>query len=80
MRNLLDGLEEAGMTFSSAVATNVYLDNIDEFAQMNGIYAEYFPNAPPSRTTIQQAAPGKRQPDSKGRWPTLEQISIIAVK
>src|SRR5260370_38559636 len=35
MRNLLDGLEEAGMTFSNAVATNVYLDNIDEFTQMN---------------------------------------------
>jgi len=80
MRNLFDGLEEAGMSFSDSVATNVYLDNIDDFTQMNGIYAEYFPNAPPARTTIQQLAPGKRQPDAKGRWPTLEQISIIAVK
>jgi reactive intermediate/imine deaminase len=80
MRNLLDGLEEAGMSFSDAVATNVYLDNIDEFTQMNGIYAEYFREAPPARTTIQQLAPGKRQADARGRWPTLEQISIIAVK
>jgi len=80
MRNLLDGLEEAGMNFSNVVASNVYLDNIDEFTQMNGIYAEYFPNTPPARTTVQQLAPGNRQADARGRWPTLEQISIIAVK
>src|SRR5438105_11663825 len=52
MRNLLDGLEEAGMNFSNVVASNVYLDNLDEFAQMNGVYAEYVGNAPPARTTI----------------------------
>ena len=80
MRNLLDGLEEAGMNFSNVVASNVYLDNLDDFARMNGVYAEYFGAAPPARTTVQQLAPGARQANSKGRWPTLEQISIIAVK
>ena len=80
MRNLLDGLEEAGMNFSNVVASNVYLDNLDDFARMNGVYAEYFGAAPPARTTVQQLAPGVRQPDSKGHWPTLEQISIVAVK
>jgi 2-iminobutanoate/2-iminopropanoate deaminase len=80
MRNLLDGLEEAGMNFSNVVASNVYLDNIDEFTQMNGAYAEYFGNAPPARTTIQQIPPGKRQAGAKGHWPTLEQISIVAVQ
>jgi enamine deaminase RidA (YjgF/YER057c/UK114 family) len=80
MRNLLDGLEEAGMNFSNVVASNVYLDNLDEFAQMNAVYAEYFPSDPPARTTVQQLAPGKRQADAKGHWPTLEQISIIAVR
>jgi enamine deaminase RidA (YjgF/YER057c/UK114 family) len=80
MRNLLDGLEEAGMTFANVVASNVYLDNIDDFAQMNGVYAEYFGATPPARTTVQQIAPGKREAGAKGRWPTLEQISIIAVK
>ena len=57
MRNLLDGLEEAGMTFSNVVAANVYLDNLDEFTKMNGIYAEYFPSTPPARTTVQQLEP-----------------------
>jgi len=80
MRNLLDGLEESGMNFSNVVTGNVYLDNLDEFTQMNSIYAEYFPAVPPARTTIQQVPPGKRQVDHKGHWPTLEQISMIAVR
>lgn len=80
MRNLLDGLEEAGMNFSNVVVSNVYLDNIDDFAAMNTVYAEYFGKAPPARTTVQQLAPGDRNPNSRGRYPTLEQISIIAVK
>jgi len=80
MRNLLDGLEEAGMTFANVASANVYLDNLDEFAQMNGVYAEYYKDAPPARTTVQQLAPGKRQADAKGHWPTLEQISIVAVQ
>ncbi len=78
MRNLLDGLEEAGMNFSNVVVGNVYLDNVDEFAQMNSVYGEYFKTVPPARTTVQQLTPGKRPGDAKGHWPTLEQISIIA--
>lgn len=80
MRNLLDGLEEAGLDFSHVVASNVYLDNIDDFSRMNGVYAQYFGPAPPARTTIQQIAPGERKANGKGHWPTLEQISIVAVK
>lgn len=80
MRNLLDGLEEAGMNFSNVVASNVYLDNIDDFTRMNAVYAEYFGNVPPARTTIQQTATGNRAPNAKGIYPTLEQISIVAVK
>ncbi|HZO56012.1 MAG TPA: RidA family protein [Bryobacteraceae bacterium] len=81
MRNLLDGLEEAGMDFSNVVAANVYLDDVGEWEKMNKVYAEYFKSAPPTRTTVQQyPALKERKSDSRGRWPTLEQISIIAVK
>lgn len=80
MRNLLDGLEEAGMTFANVVATNVYLDDIDDFSKMNKTYAEYFASAPPTRTTLQQYPSAERKPDARDRWPTLEQISLIAVK
>ena len=80
MRNLLDGLEEAGMDFSQVVSANVYLDVISDFPLMNRVYRQYFSSALPTRTTIQQFKPGPREPDSEGRYPTLEQVSIIAVK
>jgi reactive intermediate/imine deaminase len=80
MRNLLDGLEEAGMTFDNVVATNVYLDDIGEFARMNKTYAQYFGAVPPTRTTIQQAPSVERKAGANDTWPAFEQISLIAVK
>ena len=80
MRNLLDGLEEAGLDFSHVVATNVYLDAIDDFARMNRVYAQYFTGAPPTRTTVQPAPSVERKPDAEDRWPALEQVSVIAVR
>lgn len=80
MRNLLDGLEEAGMNFSNIVSSVVYLDNMEDFGRMNGVYAQYFGTTPPARTTVQQLAPTVRAADGKDHWPTLEQISIVAVR
>ncbi len=80
MRNLLDGLEEAGLTFSNVVASNVYLDDLDDFTRMNGVYAEYFGLVHPARTTLQQLPPAGRAPSEKGIYLTLEQISIVAVR
>ncbi len=79
MRNLLDGLEEAGLNFSNVVASNVYLDNLEEFGKMNGIYAKYFGPQPPTRTTVAQLPPVERKRNADDRWPAIEQISIIAV-
>jgi 2-iminobutanoate/2-iminopropanoate deaminase len=80
MRNLLDGLEEAGMSFADVVATNVYLDDISDFAKMNKVYAQYFSAMPPARTTVAQFAPAERKQNERDISPTLEQISLIAVK
>jgi reactive intermediate/imine deaminase len=80
MRNLLDGLEEAGLTFADVVATNVYLDDMNDFSKMNGVYGQYFSSTPPTRTTVQQYPSVERKADNRDRWPTLEQISLIAVK
>lgn len=80
MRNLLDGLEEAGLDFSHVVASNVYVDNLDEFAKMNAVYGRYFSNAPPTRTTVAPLPPVDRARSSAGLAPKLEEISIIAVK
>jgi len=79
MRNLLDGLEEAGLDFSHVVASNVYLDNLEEFGKMNGIYAKFFSTSPPARTTVAPLAPVERKRDAVGHSPMIEQISIIAV-
>ena len=80
MRNLMDGLEEAGLSLSNVVATNVYLDDMNDFPRMNRIYAQYFPDMPPARTTIAQVAPVDRTPRNADTFPGLEQISLIAVK
>jgi reactive intermediate/imine deaminase len=79
MRNLLDGLEEAGLDFSHVVASNVYLDNLEEFGKMNGIYAKFFSTSPPARTTVAPLTPVERKRDGAGHSPMIEQISIIAV-
>ena len=81
MRNQLDNFQEADMDLGDVVAANVYLDNIDDFAKMNGVYAQYFSEGvKPARTTVQQVAPREREPNAKGGYPTLEQISFVAVR
>jgi reactive intermediate/imine deaminase len=81
MRNQLDNFEEAGLTFRDVVAANVYLDNVDDFARMNAVYGQYFAEGvKPARTTVQQVAPGSRDPDANGSYPTLEQVSLVAVR
>jgi len=81
MRNQLDNLEEANLTFENVVAANVYLDDVGDFVKMNAVYGQYFAEGvKPARTTIQQIAPGKRDPDANGSYPTLEQVSFVAVR
>ncbi len=81
MRNLLDGLEEGGLDFSNVVASNVYVDNLDEFTRMNGVYGKYFPAAaPPTRTTVAPLEPVERRRTASGHFVKLEEISVIAVR
>jgi reactive intermediate/imine deaminase len=80
MRNLLDGLEEAGLDFSNVVASNVYVDDLSEFGKMNGVYGKYFASDPPTRTTVAPLPPVERKRNASGHAPMVEQISIIAVK
>ena len=80
MRNLLDGLEEAGLDFSNVVSSNVYVDDLSEFGKMNGVYGKYFSSAPPTRTTVAPLPPVERKRSASGHAPMIEQISIIAVK
>jgi 2-iminobutanoate/2-iminopropanoate deaminase len=55
LANLSAVLEAGGASFESVVKTTVFLKNMDDFAVMNGVYAEFFSNAPPARSTIEVA-------------------------
>jgi enamine deaminase RidA (YjgF/YER057c/UK114 family) len=80
MRNQLDNLEEAGMNFDEVVSTTVYLDDLQDTAAFDEVYAQYFAATPPSRTTLQQIAPADRKADKEDHHPDLEQVSLIAVR
>jgi 2-iminobutanoate/2-iminopropanoate deaminase len=53
--NLTAVLEAGGASLSSVVKTTVFLKNMDDFAVMNGIYAEHFKELAPARSTIEVA-------------------------
>lgn len=53
--NLKNVLEAAGASMENALKTTVYLSDMADFAAMNAVYAEFFGETPPARTTIQAA-------------------------
>ncbi|HYO78335.1 MAG TPA: RidA family protein [Thermoanaerobaculia bacterium] len=52
-RNLEAVLKEAGSSFDRVLKATVYLSDMANFQTLNGIYAEYFGDHKPARTTIQ---------------------------
>jgi len=55
LENLKHVLTAAGSSLERAVKTTVFLKDMGDFAAMNEVYARYFPNDPPARTTIEAA-------------------------
>ena len=56
LKNIGAILEEAGLCYNDVVKTTVLLDDIRNFAAMNAVYAEYFPESKPARACYQVAA------------------------
>ena len=56
LTNLRNVLEDSGSGLNAAVKTIVFLKDMTEFAKMNAVYAEFFPENPPARSTVQVAA------------------------
>jgi 2-iminobutanoate/2-iminopropanoate deaminase len=55
--NIKAVLAEKNLNLDNVVKTSVFLADINDFAEMNGVYAEFFDeNTAPARTTIQAAA------------------------
>ncbi len=53
LANLGAVLEASGSGLDCVVKTTVFLTDMTEFAAMNEVYASFFPNEPPARTTVQ---------------------------
>jgi 2-iminobutanoate/2-iminopropanoate deaminase len=54
-KNLAAVLSAAGTDFKHVVRSGVFLKNMNDFAAMNAVYAIYFPDNPPARTTVEVA-------------------------
>ena len=56
LQNLSAVCEAAGAQLADAVRCTVWLTDIDDFAEVNGVYEEFFPADPPARVAIAVAA------------------------
>jgi 2-iminobutanoate/2-iminopropanoate deaminase len=55
LQNLSVVLQAAGTALNHVVKTTVFLLDLNDFAKMNAVYAEFFPSDPPARSTVQVA-------------------------
>jgi 2-iminobutanoate/2-iminopropanoate deaminase len=49
-------LEASGSDLERVVKTTIFLTDLGGFAEVNEVYARFFPQAPPARATVQVAA------------------------
>ena len=56
LTNLGGTLRAGGTSLAQVVKTTVFLVDLGQFAAMNAVYAEFFPQDPPARSTIQVVA------------------------
>jgi 2-iminobutanoate/2-iminopropanoate deaminase len=54
-QNIAAILRAAGASFDNVVSAGVFLADMNDFAKMNAIYAEYFSSPAPARATVQVA-------------------------
>ncbi len=55
LQNLEAILKAGGASLSSIVKTTVFLKDMNEFAAMNEVYAEFFSESKPARSTVEVA-------------------------
>ena len=56
LHNVSAILAASGATMADVVKTTVFLQDMADFRAMNEVYATFFPDAPPARSTVQVAA------------------------
>jgi 2-iminobutanoate/2-iminopropanoate deaminase len=53
LENMKNLLAAAGVGLDSVVKCTVFITNMGEFGTMNEVYAEFFPDTPPARSTVE---------------------------
>ncbi len=53
MKNLSYILEAAGASFANVLKCSIFIKDMGQFAQINAVYGEYFPENPPARETVE---------------------------
>ena len=71
MENISAILKEAGYDFSNIVKTSIFLSDMNNFSNVNDVYANYFKDNFPARETVQVSVLPKN---------VNVEISVIAVK
>lgn len=54
-KNISNLLAEAGASMSQVVKTTVFIKNMDDFAKINEVYAQYFTQPYPARSCVEVA-------------------------
>lgn len=72
LTNLQSILQSNGLDMDAVIKTTVFLQHMEDFAKMNAVYAEFFKNDPPARSTIEVAAL------PKGGLVEIEAIALTA--
>ena len=55
LNNLKSVLEEAGATLEDVVKCTIFIKDMNQFAQINEVYGEFFNNHKPARSTVEVA-------------------------
>ena len=71
MQNIKNILAEAGLGFENVVKTTIFLADMNDFAKVNEIYAKYFSEPFPARSTVAIKTLTKN---------ALVEIEVVAVK
>jgi len=53
LENIKALLESQKLGMENVVKVTIFLKNMEDFAQVNEIYAAYFPSSPPARSTVE---------------------------
>jgi 2-iminobutanoate/2-iminopropanoate deaminase len=72
LTNLKYVIEAAGSGLNFVVKTTVFLKDMQDFSKMNVVYAEFFPENPPARSTVAVS----RLP--KGALVEIEAVALLA--